>query len=86
MNYWIRYVVVPWLTDNEVDIKKVWEFIQSLKNFQKINLLKYHTMAISKRKELWWKYPLKGIPAAWDNDIQRVKEILSNYTNPESIQ
>ena len=48
MNYRIRYVVVPWLTDNEVDIKKVWEFIQSLKNFQKINLLPYHTMAVEK--------------------------------------
>ena len=86
MNYWIRYVVVPWLTDNEVDIKKVWEFIQSLKNFQKINLLKYHTMAISKRKELWREYPLKWVPAAWDEDIQKVKEILSKYINPEFIQ
>jgi pyruvate formate lyase activating enzyme len=86
INYWIRYVVVPWLTDNEVDIKKTWEFIQSLKNFQKINLLKYHTMAISKRKELWRKYPLEGIPAAWGDDIQRVKEILSNYISPETIQ
>ena len=86
MNYWIRYVVVPWLTDNEVDIKKVWEFIQSLKNFQKINLLKYHTMAISKRKELWREYPLKWVTAAWDEDIQKVKEILSKYINPEFIQ
>ena len=86
MNYWIRYVVVPWLTDNEVDIKKVWEFILSLKNFQKINLLKYHTMAIPKRKKLWREYPLKWVPAATENDIQKVKKILSNYINPESIQ
>ena len=86
MNYWIRYVVVPWLTDNEKDIKKVWEFIQSLKNFQKINLLKYHTMAISKREELWREYPLKWVPAAWDEDTQKVKKILSKYINPELIQ
>lgn len=86
MNYRIRYVVVPWLTDNELDIKKLWEFIQSLKNFQKINLLKYHTMAISKRKKLWRDYPLKWISAAWEDDIQKVKKILSKYINPESIE
>ena len=85
MNYWIRYVVVPWLTDNESDIKKVWEFIQSLKNFQKINLLKYHTMALDKRKKLWWEYPLKWVPAAEDKDIQKVKEILKEYIDEDFI-
>ena len=85
MNYWIRYVVVPWLTDNEVDIKKLWEFIQSLKNFQKINLLKYHTMAIHKWEELWWDYPLKNIPAAEDKDIQKVKTVLKDYVNEDLI-
>ncbi len=86
MNYWIRYVVVPWLTDNEVDIKKLWEFIQSLKNFQRINLLPYHTMAISKREKLWRKYPLEGVPAANKDNTQKVKEILSNFIDEKSIQ
>ena len=86
MNYWIRYVVVPWLTDDEVDIKKLWEFIQSLQNFQKINLLPYHTMALSKWEQLWWEYPLKWVPAATNDDIQRVKEILSKYVDVELIQ
>ena len=85
MNYWVRYVVVPWLTDNEVDIKKLWQFIQSLKNFQRINLLKYHTMAISKRTKLWWDYPLKNIQAATEKDIQKVKQILTKYINEELI-
>lgn len=85
MNYWIRYVVVPWLTDNESDIKKVWEFIQSLKNFQKINLLKYHTMAIPKREKLWRDYPLKWVPTADNKDIQKVKEILMKYINKSLI-
>ena len=43
-------------------------------------------MAVSKREELWREYPLKWIPAAWDEDIQKVKEILSKYINPEFIQ
>jgi pyruvate formate lyase activating enzyme len=86
MNYWIRYVVVPWLTDNEVDIKKLWEFIKSLKNFKKINLLPYHTMGVPKREKLWRKYPLQGIPAANRDNIQKVKEILSKFIDKNSIQ
>ena len=86
INYRIRYVVVPWLTDNENDIKRVWEFIQSLKNFQKINLLKYHTMAIPKREELWREYPLKWTPAADDKDVKKVKEILKKYINENTIE
>jgi len=86
MNYRIRYVVVPWLTDNEIDIKNLWKFIQSLKNFQKINLLPYHTMAIEKRKKLWREYPLEWTPAAINDDIQKVKETLKNYIDEKSIQ
>lgn len=86
MNYRIRYVVVPWLTDDETDIKKLWEFIQSLKNFQKINLLKYHTMAIPKRKKLWRKYPLEWTPAATEKNIQKVKDILWQYIDKTLIQ
>ena len=85
INYWIRYVVVPWLTDNEVDIKKLWEFIKSLKNFQKINLLPYHTMAVNKRKQLWWDYPLKWVHAANHDDIQKVKQILKQYVDENLI-
>ena len=86
MNYWIRYVVVPWLTNKKSDIQKLWEFIQTLKNFQKINLLPYHTMALSKREKLWREYPLKWIPAANKNNIQKVKEILSKYIDENLIQ
>ena len=86
MNYWIRYVVVPWLTDNEVDIKRLGEFIQSLKNFQKINLLPYHTMALEKREQLWWDYPLKWVPAATKEDLQKVKNILKEYINENTIE
>ena len=86
MNYWIRYVVVPWLTDNEVDIKKLWDFLKSLKNFQKINLLKYHTMASPKREKLWRDYPLKWVPAADSETIQKVKQILKEYVDENLIE
>jgi pyruvate-formate lyase-activating enzyme len=48
-------------------------------------LLKYHTMALDKRKKLWWEYPLKWVPAAEDKDIQKVKEILKEYIDEDFI-
>ena len=86
MNYRIRYVVVPWLTDNEVDIKNLWEFIKTLKHFTKINLLPYHTMALEKREQLWWDYPLKWVPAATKEDIQKVTNILKEYIDKNTIE
>ena len=85
LNYWIRYVVVPWLTNNEVDIKILWEFLQSLKNFQRIDLLKYHTLALEKREKLGWDYPLKDVPIAQIEDTKKVKDILSQYVDNEKI-
>ena len=42
-------------------------------------------MAVHKREELWWDYPLKDVPAAEDKDIQKVKSILRNYINEDLI-
>ena len=86
INYWVRYVVVPWLTDNEVDIKKLWEFLQSLKNFTKINLLPYHTLALSKWKNLWREYPLQWTPPANKDNIEIIKNILKDYIDINTIQ
>lgn len=86
INYWVRYVVVPWLTDNEVDIKKLWEFLQSLKNFTKINLLPYHTLALSKWKNLWREYPLQWTPPTNKDNIEKIKNILKDYIDINTIQ
>jgi len=84
-NYRIRYVVVPWLTDKEEDLQDLWIFLRSLKNFQRLDLLPYHTLALPKREKLGRDYPLKSTPTAKFNDTERVKEILSKYIDIEMI-
>ena len=86
MNYRIRYVVIPWLTDKEETIQQLGKFIQSLKNFQRLDLLPYHTLALSKWEKLWWNYPLKWISAARKEDIEKVKQILWNFVDSELIK
>lgn len=84
-NYRIRYVVVPGLTDKEEDLKNLWLFLKNLKNFQRLDLLPYHTLALHKREKLGRDYPLKSTPTAKFNDTERVKEILSKYIDVNLI-
>jgi pyruvate formate lyase activating enzyme len=49
---WIRQVVIPGITDDEEDLLKLKEFINSLKTVERIELFKYHTMGKFKWEEL----------------------------------
>lgn len=73
---WIRQVLVPGITDDKEDLLNLKDFISSLKNVQKVELLPYHDMGSYKWKKLGLKYDLESIKPATDNDIQRAKEIL----------
>ena len=73
---WIRQVIVPGITDDEADLLKLKEFIASLNNVQKLELIPYHEMGKYKWENLGLKYPLDKIPAASSKDIERVKKIL----------
>ena len=73
---WIRQVIIPGITDDENDLLKLKDFISSLKNVQKIELMPYHEMGKYKWENLGFEYALKNILPANSNDIKRVKKIL----------
>lgn len=73
---WIRQVLVPTLTDDENDLLKLKEFLSTLTNIQKIELLPYTDLGKSKWENLNIKYPLSHIPNATNDDIIRAKQIL----------
>lgn len=60
---WLRQVIVPGINDNIEYIYKLKEFIKNIKNVEKIELLPYHTMALSKYEKLNINYNLKDIKA-----------------------
>ncbi|MBQ3145579.1 MAG: pyruvate formate lyase-activating protein [Clostridia bacterium] len=73
---WIRQVIVPGITDNEEDLLKLKDFINSLNNVKNIDLLPYHELGKSKWENLGLDYELKDVPSATKDDIERVKKIL----------
>ncbi len=55
---WIRHVLVPGLSDFDEDLDKLGEFIKTLGNVQKVEVLPYHSLGKFKWENLGIKYTL----------------------------
>ena len=73
---WIRYVLVPKITDDEKDLLNLKEFIDTLKTIEKIEIHPYHNIGRYKWKNLGLEYPLEGVPQATEKDVLREKKNL----------
>ena len=73
---WIRQVLIPGYTDDKEDLLKLKNFLATLKNVEKIELLPYHDLGKHKWLKLGLKYELDGARTATNEDIKRAKEIL----------
>ena len=73
---WIRHVLVPGLTDSEDDLRQMAAFIGTLKTVERVEILPYHTLGLSKWKKLGIAYPLDGVPAPTADEVTRAERIL----------
>ena len=73
---WIRHVLVPGLTDSEDDLRQMAAFIGTLKTVERVEILPYHTLGLSKWKKLDIAYPLDGVPAPTADEVMRAERIL----------
>ena len=73
---WIRHVVVPDLTYNEVYLTKLGIFLAELKNIKALDVLPYHDMAIPKYENLGLNYPLKGIKPLTKEEALDARNII----------
>lgn len=73
---WIRQVLVPGITDDENDLKKTREWIDSLGNAVKTEVLPYHTLGKIKYEKLGIPYPMGDVPVPTTEQIEKAKKIL----------
>ena len=73
---WIRHVLVPSITDEDGLLNKLNDFIKTLNNVEKVEVLPYHTMGIVKYEKLGLEYPLKGVEAPSKERVINAKTIL----------
>ncbi len=74
---WIRHVLVPGITDKVDCLQELADFIHTLRNVKRIDVLPYHTLGIFKYKKLGIEYPLPDVPSPSPESIARANEILS---------
>ena len=81
---WIRYVLVPGITDNTEDIKKEAEIIAELNGVEKVVVLPYSTLGREKWKKLNYTYQLENTEPPSKELLKSAKEIFKNAGLPVS--
>ena len=73
---WIRHVVIPTITSNKEYLQGLRDFIDTLSNVEKIEVLPYHTMGVQKYESLGITYPLAGVPTPTKKEMDIANTIL----------
>ncbi|MBB6428202.1 pyruvate formate-lyase-activating protein [Algisphaera agarilytica] len=73
---WVRYVLVPGLTDGAEDIEALAEFVAPMSNVERVEVLPFHQMGRDKWKKLDLDYPLADTPAATPDQAKAAIEIF----------
>lgn len=82
---WIRYVLVPGLTDNLGSVEKLSEHLDQYPNVAKIELLAFHKMGEYKWKELGLNYTLSNTKEPDHDLLQKTKEIFERNGKTVSV-
>lgn len=73
---WLRHVLVPGLTDDENDLRQMGELIRGLKSVERVEVLPYHTLGLSKWEKLGITYTLKGVRTPTQKEVERAEKFL----------
>ena len=73
---WIRHVLVPGINDSEEDLSRTADFIRTLTNVRKVEVLPYHTLGTFKWEQLGVDYTLKDVAPPTAEQIAKAREIL----------
>ncbi|GAA4039421.1 pyruvate formate-lyase-activating protein [Nonomuraea soli] len=70
---WVRFVLVPGLTDDPDDIDAMAAFVAGLDNVEVVDVLPFHRMAAAKYERLGMRFPLAGVEPPDQALLDRVR-------------
>lgn len=73
---WIRHVLVPGLSDFDEDLKALGDFLSTLNNVKKAEILPYHTLGKFKWENLGIPYTLKDTSPPTDERIKNAQKLI----------
>lgn len=75
---WIRHVLVPGFTDDDGDLERTRDFIASLSNVEKVEVLPFHKLGEWKYAKLGYPYRLSSINPPTSVSVLHASETLSS--------
>lgn len=79
---WIRYVLVPHLTDDPALVEGLANFLKDFTNIKRIEVLPFHKMGEYKWKELGYEYKLWDTPTPTEKQVEEAVSIFEKYNLP----
>lgn len=76
---WLRYVLVPGISDAEEDIRAWGEEFGSYKNIERVEVLPYHTLGVHKYEAMGLEYKLANTPKNTQEQLDRAEAIFKEY-------
>jgi pyruvate formate lyase activating enzyme len=73
---WIRHVVVPGITFVEDELTALGEFLKTLSNVEKLEVLPYHALGKVKYENLGLEYALKDVPQLTKAEAKEAEGII----------
>ena len=77
--FWLRYVLVPGVSDFEEDIRALGEHFKDYRMIQRVEIIPYHTLGKHKYESLGWEYKLEGTPSNTSGQLERAVSIFKEY-------
>ena len=77
--FWLRYVLVPGLSDFEEDLRRLGEHFRDYKQIQRGELLPYHRLGVHKYEALGWEYKLVEVKENTPEQLARAEHVLREY-------
>lgn len=76
---WVRFVLVPGVTDAANNIRQVAAFVASLGNVERVEILPFHKFGEPKYATLGMEYQLTHTPPASAEDCERARALFKEF-------
>lgn len=76
---WIRYVLVPGLTDAPEDVDGLASFVSTMPNVERLEVLPFHKLGAAKYTRLGIPFPLEHTPTPEPDLVRRVRDQFAGH-------
>lgn len=77
--FWVRYVLVPGLTDSEEALRALGTRLGGYKMIERLEVLPYHRLGVHKYAAMGLDYALKDVKENTHEQLERARGILEEY-------